>query len=69
MDDIINDPEKLCELSNPPIMKKGVTEAIKVITWLVMPGALGPNVNSRHKHYHAPLSHTGCERAITRGYS
>lgn len=59
MDYIVNDPEKMCELSNTKIMEKAGTEGIEVIMWLVMRGALAPNVHVLHKHYHAPISNTG----------
>ncbi|WP_191601354.1 class III extradiol dioxygenase family protein [Marinomonas algicola] len=59
MDWIVNDPEKMYELSNTEIMDIAGTEGIEVIMWMVMRGALSPNVNLLHKHYHAPISNTG----------
>lgn len=59
MEKIINDPEWLTQLSNTEIMEKAGTEGIEVIMWMVMRGALQPNVKVVHKHYHAPISNTG----------
>jgi len=59
MDWIVNDPEKMYELSNTEIMDVAGTEGIEVIMWMVMRGALSPNVDLLHKHYHAPISNTG----------
>ena len=59
MDSVINDPEWLASLSNTEIIEKAGTEGIEVIMWLVMRGALHPNVNLVHKHYHTPVSNTG----------
>jgi len=59
MNYIINDPEKMTAYSNSEIMRKAGTEGVEVIMWMVMRGALSPNVNVLHKHYHAPISNTG----------
>ena len=59
MEYIVNDPEKMAAFSNSEIMEKAGTEGIEVIMWMVMRGALSPNVNVLHKHYHAPISNTG----------
>ncbi|WP_029131675.1 class III extradiol dioxygenase family protein [Sedimenticola selenatireducens] len=59
MEYIVNDPDKMTAFSNTEIMEKAGTEGIEVIMWMVMRGALAPNVNVLHKHYHAPISNTG----------
>ncbi len=59
MEKIIHDPEWLTQLSNTEIMQRAGTEGIETIMWLVMRGALQPNVRVVHKHYHAPISNTG----------
>lgn len=59
MEAIINDPEWLTGFSTTEIMKKAGTEGVEVIMWLAMRGALHPNVNVVHKHYHVPISNTG----------
>ncbi|MBQ0756908.1 MAG: protocatechuate 3,4-dioxygenase [Amphritea sp.] len=59
MESIINDPSWFYKQSNAEIIEKAGTEGIETIMWLVMRGALSPNVNVLHKHYHAPISNTG----------
>jgi len=59
MEKFIDDPEWLTQLSNDEIMEKAGTEGIETIMWLVMRGALQPDVKLIHKHYHVPISNTG----------
>ena len=59
MKKIIDQPDWLAGLSNSEIMEKAGTEGIEVIMWLVMRGALNPQVQALHKHYHVPISNTG----------
>ena len=56
---VINDPEWLASLSIDEIIRKAGTEGVETIMWLAMRGALHPNVNVVHKHYHVPISNTG----------
>jgi protocatechuate 4,5-dioxygenase beta chain len=59
MDSVINDPEWLASQKTVEIIEQAGTEGVEVIHWLVMRGALHPNVNVVHKHYHVPVSNTG----------
>jgi protocatechuate 4,5-dioxygenase beta chain len=59
MDSVINDPEWLASQSTTEIIEQAGTEGVEVIMWLVMRGALHPNVKVVHKHYHVPVSNTG----------
>jgi protocatechuate 4,5-dioxygenase, beta chain len=59
MHSVINDPEWLASLSIDEIIRKAGTEGVETIMWLAMRGALHPNVNVVHKHYHVPISNTG----------
>jgi len=59
MESVINDPEWLASQSTSSIIERAGTEGVEVIMWLVMRGALHPNVNVVHKHYHVPVSNTG----------
>jgi len=59
MASVINDPEWLASLSIDEIIRKAGTEGVETIMWLAMRGALHPNVNVVHKHYHVPISNTG----------
>ncbi|BFM08762.1 class III extradiol dioxygenase family protein [Halioxenophilus aromaticivorans] len=59
MEKIINEPQWLTQFSNDEIMAQAGTEGIETIMWLVMRGALQPQVKLVHKHYHVPISNTG----------
>ncbi len=59
MESVINNPEWLAQQSTSHIIEKAGTEGVEVIMWLVMRGAMHPDVNVVHKHYHAPISNTG----------
>jgi protocatechuate 4,5-dioxygenase beta chain len=59
MESVINDPEWLASQSTSAIIERAGTEGVEVIMWLVMRGALHPNVHVVHKHYHVPVSNTG----------
>ncbi len=59
MESVINNPEWITALDNTEIIQRGGTEGIEVIMWLVMRGALKPDVKVVHKHYHVPISNTG----------
>jgi len=39
-------------------------EAIELVMWLVMRGALGPNVREVHRFYHVPASSTAVGHII-----
>lgn len=59
MSAVINDPEWLADLSIDEIIRRAGTEGVETIMWLAMRGALHPQVNVVHKHYHVPISNTG----------
>jgi protocatechuate 4,5-dioxygenase beta chain len=59
MESVISDPDWLASKSTTEIMEKAGTEGVEIIMWLVMRGALDPEVNVIHKHYHVPISNTG----------
>ncbi len=59
MDSVINDPDWLASMTNTEIIEQAGTEGVEIIMWLIMRGAMHANVNTVHKHYHAPISNTG----------
>ena len=59
MSSVIHDPEWLADLSIDEIIRRAGTEGVETIMWLAMRGALHPQVNVVHKHYHVPISNTG----------
>ena len=56
---VIDNPDWLADQTTAEIIEKAGTEGVEVIMWLVMRGALHPDVNVIHKHYHVPISNTG----------
>jgi protocatechuate 4,5-dioxygenase beta chain len=59
MESVIENPDWLASQSTTEIIEKAGTEGVEVIMWLVMRGALAPDVRLVHKHYHVPISNTG----------
>lgn len=59
MEQIVEAPEKLAELSNLDLVREAGSQGPELILWLVMRGALGTKVKKLHSNYHAPVSNTG----------
>jgi len=59
MESVVSDPDWLASQSTTEIIEQAGTEGVEVIHWLVMRGALDPEVDVIHKHYHVPVSNTG----------
>jgi protocatechuate 4,5-dioxygenase, beta chain len=53
---IQEDPEQLANLSHVEIMKSAGAEAVELIMWLVMRGAMAPNVKQTYRNYYAPMT-------------
>jgi len=53
---IESDPQALCELSHREIMEQAGAEAVELIMWLTMRGALSPKARRVHRHYYAPMT-------------
>ena len=56
LDKIETDPQVLCDLTHHELMKAAGAEAVELIMWLTMRGALGSRVTQRHRHYYAPMT-------------
>ena len=56
LDKIETDPQVLCDLTHHELMKAAGAEAVELIMWLTMRGALGCRVTQRHRHYYAPMT-------------
>ncbi|GGO83464.1 protocatechuate 4,5-dioxygenase subunit beta [Marinobacterium nitratireducens] len=54
--DIQDKPEALAELSHQEVMTAAGAEGGEVIMWLVMRGALTPQVREVHQFYYAPMT-------------
>jgi protocatechuate 4,5-dioxygenase, beta chain len=58
LDDLTADPERLRRLPHIEYLRESGSEGIEMVMWLIMRGALGPNVRELHRHYHVPASNT-----------
>ena len=58
MDDLTSDPQRLRTIEHIEYLRETGSEGIEMIMWLVMRGALKPEVKELHRHYHVPASNT-----------
>ena len=56
LDELEANPEKLAEMSHYELMEQAGAEAVELIMWLVMRGALSPRARRVHRHYYAPMT-------------
>lgn len=56
MDKLEFDPAHLAELSHTTIMEQAGAEAVELIMWLTMRGAMSPEVTRIHRNYYAPMT-------------
>ena len=56
LDQIETDPDRLANLTHQQIMEQAGAEAVELIMWLVMRGALSPQARRVHRHYYAPMT-------------
>jgi protocatechuate 4,5-dioxygenase, beta chain len=53
---IESDPVGLAEMSHQELMEQAGAEAVELIMWHVMRGALSPQARRVHRHYYAPMT-------------
>ncbi|AKH42944.1 protocatechuate 4,5-dioxygenase beta chain [Altererythrobacter atlanticus] len=58
LDDLTRDPQRLRTIEHIEYLRETGSEGIEMVMWLIMRGALGPNVSELHRHYHVPCSNT-----------
>ena len=56
LDALEKSPEELAQLSHHKIMQEAGAEAVELIMWLTMRGALSPKAKRVHRHYYAPMT-------------
>jgi protocatechuate 4,5-dioxygenase, beta chain len=61
---IQTDPEKLAALSREEYIEQAGSEGIELIMWLVMRGAMNPEITRVHSTYHVPASNTAAALAL-----
>jgi protocatechuate 4,5-dioxygenase beta chain len=58
LDRLVTDPEALRKIPHLEYLREAGSEGIEMVMWLIMRGALGPDVKELHRHYHVPASNT-----------
>jgi protocatechuate 4,5-dioxygenase beta chain len=56
LDGLEKHPEKLAEMSHYDLMEQAGAEAVELIMWHVMRGALSEKAKRIHRHYYAPMT-------------
>jgi protocatechuate 4,5-dioxygenase beta chain len=56
LDRLETDPEGLAEMSHQELMEQAGAEAVELIMWHVMRGAVPRNARRVHRHYYAPMT-------------
>jgi protocatechuate 4,5-dioxygenase beta chain len=56
LEELERDPERLTHLTHQEIMEQAGAEAVELILWLVMRGAMAPAVRRIQRSYYAPMT-------------
>jgi protocatechuate 4,5-dioxygenase beta chain len=56
LDQLEADPEALARITHQEIMEEAGAEAVELIMWLTMRGAVSPRARRVHRHYYAPMT-------------
>ncbi len=56
LDQLEKSPQELAELSHQELMEQAGAEAVELIMWHVMRGAMSPGARRVHRHYYAPMT-------------
>jgi len=59
LDGLTRDPEALAKIPPLEYLREAGNEAIELVMWLIMRGALGDKVDEVYRFYHVPASSTG----------
>jgi len=59
LEKIVDEPETLAQLTIRELVEHAGTQGPELIQWLIMRGALGPQVRQMQRNYHVPISNTG----------
>ena len=56
LDQLEADPEALARITHQQIMEQAGAEAVELIMWLTMRGAVSPHARRVHRNYYAPMT-------------
>jgi protocatechuate 4,5-dioxygenase, beta chain len=73
LDNLTADPQLLRKMEHLEYVREAGSEAIELVMWLIMRGALGEDVEELHRFYHVPASNTALGhivlKPVTEGHS
>lgn len=64
LDNLTANPKKLTEMKHVEYMREAGAEGVEMVMWLVMRGALNPNVEEVYRFYTVPASNTAVGNII-----
>jgi protocatechuate 4,5-dioxygenase beta chain len=64
LDNLSKDPQALVKISHLEYLREAGSEAIELVMWLIMRGALDDRVKEVHRFYHVPASNTALGHII-----
>ena len=64
LDNLTRDPQALVKISHLEYLREAGSEAIELVMWLIMRGALDDEVKEVHRFYHVPASNTALGHII-----
>jgi protocatechuate 4,5-dioxygenase, beta chain len=64
LDRLVSDPEALARVPLLDYIREAGAEGIELVMWLIMRGALDPQVREVHRFYHVPASNTAVGHLI-----
>jgi len=64
LDNLTKDPQSLVSISHLEYLREAGSEAIELVMWLIMRGALDDKVKEVHRFYHVPASNTALGHII-----
>ena len=65
-DRLVKDPEGLARVPHLDYVREAGSEGIELVMWLIMRGALGPEVQELYRFYHVPGSNTAVGHLVLR---
>jgi protocatechuate 4,5-dioxygenase, beta chain len=66
LDGLIDDTERLRNLTRLEFLRESGSEGIELIMWLIMRASLGPEVEELYRFYHVPASNTAVGHMVLR---
>ena len=64
LDRLVDDPESLAQMPHIEYVREAGSEAVELVMWLIMRGALNATVHEAYRFYHVPASNTAVGHLI-----